>query len=86
MYIVFPYVYLIDKKIKINKIANEKWKKKQQQQQQKNKKRIKEKIKKLCIHKSKLIPNAINLKLVWSWGKQTNAFDKSAKTAANVLS
>ena len=85
MYIVFPYVYLIDKKIKINKIANEKWKKKQQQQQ-KNKKRIKEKIKKLCIHKSKLIPNAINLKLVWSWGKQTNAFDKSAKTAANVLS
>ena len=85
MYVVFPYVYLIDKKIKINKIANEKWKKKQQQQQ-KNKKRIKEKIKKLCIHKSKLIPNAINLKLVWSWGKQTNAFDKSAKTAANVLS
>ena len=85
MYIVFPYVYLIDKKVKINKIANEKWKKKQQQQQ-KNKKRIKEKIKKLCIHKSKLIPNAINLKLVWSWGKQTNAFDKSAKTAANVLS
>ena len=85
MYIVFPYVYLIDKKIKINKIANEKWKKKQQQQQ-KNKKRIKEKIKKLCVHKSKLIPNAINLKLVWSWGKQTNAFDKSAKTAANVLS
>ena len=85
MYIVFPYIYLIDKKIKINKIANEKWKKKQQQQQ-KNKKRIKEKIKKLCIHKSKLIPNAINLKLVWSWGKQTNAFDKSAKTAANVLS
>ena len=85
MYIVFPYVYLIDKKIKINKIANEKWKKKQQQQQ-KNKKRIKEKIKKLCIHKSKLIPNTINLKLVWSWGKQTNAFDKSAKTAANVLS
>ena len=63
-----------------------KTKKKTQQQQQQNKKRIKEKIKKLCIHKSKLIPNAINLKLVWSWGKQTNAFDKSAKTAVNVLS
>ena len=39
-------------------------KKKQQQLQQQNKKRIKEKIKKLCIHKSKLIPNSINLKLV----------------------
>ena len=61
-------------------------KKKQQQLQQQNKKRIKEKIKKLCIHKSKLIPNSINLKLVWLWGKQTNAFDKSAKTAVNVLS
>ena len=38
--------------------------KKNNNNNKKNKKRIKEKIKKLCIHKSKLIPNAINLKLV----------------------